>query len=125
MAVEVIAIELGFWDNTRRRPGDRFLVPEEFADKAKWWYRADGPPPAEVTGDRGPTPPGNANAQHVPGSPADQRRKGPRSSAARVVDQLLDNPAVAEGEDGAAAQDQPKGKGKGGKPAGAGDQKVI
>ena len=119
MAVEVIAHELGFWDNTRRRPGDRFLVPDEFADRAKWWHRADAPPPVEVTGDRGPTPPGNANAQHVPGSPADQKRKGAKSSAARVIDQLLDDKEpFAEGDEGTAAPKGARGK------RGA-DQKVI
>lgn len=75
-AVKVRAIVLGFWDNTRRRPGDEFLVPEEFADKASWWQRLDQPAKAKAKrgGEERVTPPGNANAVHVPGSPAATRK---------------------------------------------------
>jgi hypothetical protein len=121
MAVEVRAHALGFWDNTRRRPGDVFTVPDDFADKSKWWHRADGQPPAEVLEDRGPNAPGNANAFHVPGSAADVRSRRPASSAKRGKgedDETDPQPSTAV--TGSAALEKP---GKGNKPSG--DKKVI
>lgn len=117
MGVKVRAHKLGFWDNTRRRPGDEFVVPESFADTSKWWHRADAPPPAEALQDRGPTPPGNANAQHVPGSPADLRNQGGTSSAEQVI--VAGSQAAAEEE--TRRTEKPKSK----EPKGTGDQKVI
>ena len=84
-AVKVRALALGFWDNTRRRPGAVFEVPEEFADIAKWYERVDGAPgkPKKKVAPL-VTPPGNANAHHVPGSPAAEAARRPASSAAAV-----------------------------------------
>lgn len=120
MSILVRAHALGFWDNTRRRVGDEFLVPDNFVDKAKWWHRADGSAPSVVGEDRGPTPPGNANAMHVPGSPADEKRKRPASSAGRK-----DKPDVAEGEEADQAEEGSKAAGKGKAKPGSGDKRVI
>lgn len=137
MPILVRAHTLGFWDNTRRRVGDEFLVPDDFVDKAKWWHRADGAPPALPGEDRGPTPPGNANAVHVPGSPAAVKAKRPASSAGRKG-----KGDVAEGEEGDQEQDggepqtapaagepalegKPKAAGKGKAKPGSGEKRVI
>ncbi len=91
---------MGFWDNCRRRVGDEFYVPEYLADSSRWFSRADRPSP-KVDIAKLPTPPGNANAVHPVGSPADLAKRRPASSAPRH-----NKPAVAEHEDGDVPQDE-------------------
>ncbi len=103
MAVLVRAHIQGFWDNTRRRVGDEFLVPDDFAKKSRWWHVASELPPEERARAAAVVSPGNANAHHVPGSTAADRAKRPASSAESDA--------------------KPIGQAK--KPTGTGDQKVI
>lgn len=109
---------VGFWDNTRRRVGDTFYVPASFADNSTWFHRADRPAPVEKVISRGPNAPGNANAMHPPGSPADLAKKRPESSSPKQ------KPAGAEDDD-LTLQDSEKSETSSKDSQPSGDMKVI